>query len=66
MGAVFMPVRLARRAWERTQPQLFIDFDDLPEAAASLGQERRPSPSPAPLPSLRQTPTHTTSQKGTA
>lgn len=60
---VFMPVRIARRAWERTQPQLFLELEDLPEAAASLGQEQRPSPlSAALIPSLRQTPTHTTSR----
>ena len=34
MSAVFEPVRLARAAWERTQPQMFFEVDDLTTRSA--------------------------------
>lgn len=51
-GSVFQPVRDARRLWEQSQPQLFIE---LPEAPRSPGAE----------PAAGQPPAVTTNTNGT-
>lgn len=62
-ASVFQPVRDAYLAWQRTQPQLFIDFTSLPGGATDGGAEHTLTPLGT-RPASRQTLINTTAPDG--